>query len=291
MPHPHILPLLKHSTQMSIKVGCIFRARSVIQSSSLHWQRLCGIALAQRPTTSVSPLISVSLSSFHRPSVDHVIKTMQQPPQQQQRPRQPRKRPRKQAKSAADSGDDASKKPRNAQPGSAFAPNQSRPAQVTSGLNGMSHFGSTRNYSTQQVENPPESASIEPKPRAAPDVRPDAQPYASLNGKIDSSLLAALNVLGFNYMTPVQQMVLTKLPHFQSDCLVRAKTGTGKTVAFLLPVLHSLLNSPPLKHGHVGVLIISPTRELALQIAKECDQLTSQMSKPFECHTAFGGMC
>ena len=41
--------------------------------------------------------------------------------------------------------------------------------------------------------------------------------------------------------------------------------------------------------GQVGILIISPTRELALQIAKECDQLTTQLPKRLECHTAFGG--
>lgn len=61
-------------------------------------------------------------------------------------------------------------------------------------------------------------------------------------------------------------------------------------IAFLLPAIHSLLNSPPLPRGSVGILIISPTRELALQIAKECNSLTSQMSKPLECHTAFGDL-
>lgn len=117
----------------------------------------------------------------------------------------------------------------------------------------------------------------------------DAQPYASMKGKLDNRLLAALEVMRFTYMTPVQQMVLSNLPDYRSDCLVRAKTGTGKTVAFFLPALHSLLNSPPLPRGHVSILVISPTRELALQIAKECDQLTSQISPPLECHTAFGG--
>lgn len=99
----------------------------------------------------------------------------------------------------------------------------------------------------------------------------DAQPYSSMAGKLDPRLLQALNVMGFQYMTPVQQRVLTELPTFRSDCLVQAKTGTGKTLAFLLPSLHSLLNSQPLPRGQVGILVISPTRELALQIAKECD--------------------
>jgi len=117
----------------------------------------------------------------------------------------------------------------------------------------------------------------------------DSQPYSSMAGKLDGKLLQALKVMGFETMTPVQHRVLTELPDFRSDCLVQAKTGTGKTCAFLLPSLHSLLNSAPLPRGQVGILVISPTRELALQIAKECDQLTSQLQKPMECHTAFGG--
>lgn len=90
-------------------------------------------------------------------------------------------------------------------------------------------------------------------------------------------------------MTPVQQKVLTEMPSFKSDCLVQAKTGTGKTIAFLLPALHTLLTEQTVPAGQVGILVVSPTRELALQIAQECDQLTSQLPKRIECHTAFGG--
>lgn len=120
----------------------------------------------------------------------------------------------------------------------------------------------------------------------------DAQPYASMSGRLDARLLKALDAMGFQNMTPVQEKVLTQLPDFQSDCLVQAKTGTGKTAAFLLPCLHTLLNSKkPLPRGQVGVLIISPTRELALQIAKECTSLTSFLTgkNALECHVAFGG--
>lgn len=91
-------------------------------------------------------------------------------------------------------------------------------------------------------------------------------------------------------MTPVQQKVLTELPSNSSDCLVQAKTGTGKTIAFLLPALQNLLlGKKPLPSGQVGILILSPTRELAIQIAKECDRLTAKLPRPIQCHTAFGG--
>ncbi|KAL4895490.1 P-loop containing nucleoside triphosphate hydrolase protein [Aspergillus ambiguus] len=116
------------------------------------------------------------------------------------------------------------------------------------------------------------------------------QAYRTMAGKLNSRLLQALDVMGFASMTPVQQRVLTELPNWRSDCLVQAKTGTGKTLAFLLPTLHCLLegrSAPP--RGQVAVLIITPTRELAQQIAKSCDQLTSQLAKPLECHIAVGG--
>ncbi|KAL3438509.1 P-loop containing nucleoside triphosphate hydrolase protein [Aspergillus tetrazonus] len=116
------------------------------------------------------------------------------------------------------------------------------------------------------------------------------QPYSSMAGKLDQKLLQALNVLGFEYMSPVQQRVLTELPTWRSDCLVQAKTGTGKTVAFLLPALHCLIQGQSqVRRGQVAILIITPTRELAQQIAKSCDELTSQLSRPLECHIAVGG--
>lgn len=90
-------------------------------------------------------------------------------------------------------------------------------------------------------------------------------------------------------MSPVQQKVLSELPSFSADCLVQAKTGTGKTIAFLLPALHSLLANPNVPRGQVGILICSPTRELALQIAKECNAVTAQLPSRLECHTAYGG--
>lgn len=90
-------------------------------------------------------------------------------------------------------------------------------------------------------------------------------------------------------MSPVQQKVLTELPSSSSDCVVQAKTGTGKTIAFLLPAIQNLLagNMPP--RGKVAILVICPTRELALQIAKECNAVTACLPQRMECHTAFGG--
>lgn len=53
----------------------------------------------------------------------------------------------------------------------------------------------------------------------------NAQPYKTMTGKLDASLLTGLQSMGFEYMTPVQNKVLTELPTFRTDCLVQAKTG------------------------------------------------------------------
>ena len=73
--------------------------------------------------------------------------------------------------------------------------------------------------------------------------------------------------------------------------LVQAKTGTGKTVAFLLPAIQKLLTTTK-KNGQVAILILSPTRELALQIAAEAQRLVefpSGQKREIQVHTAFGG--
>ena len=55
--------------------------------------------------------------------------------------------------------------------------------------------------------------------------------------------------------------------------LARAKTGTGKTLAFLLPAIQRHLLEPNPQHGHPTILVLSPTRELAMQIEKEAQKV------------------
>jgi ATP-dependent RNA helicase MSS116 len=112
--------------------------------------------------------------------------------------------------------------------------------------------------------------------------------YAQLADKLQPQLLKALENHGFKYMTPVQEQVL-QLPYLTQDCLVQAKTGTGKTLAFLLPALQNLLTVKDLDRSSVGLLVLAPTRELAQQINDECDKLTSACDPPLECHIAVGG--
>lgn len=119
-------------------------------------------------------------------------------------------------------------------------------------------------------------------------VSSDATPFKALEGKLDPALLAALADMKFDHMSPVQEKVMMTLPDLGGDCLVQAKTGTGKTIAFLLPAIQNTLRNPP-SRGFVSILVMSPTRELALQIAAEAKLLVSKLPRPLEVHTAFGG--
>ena len=82
--------------------------------------------------------------------------------------------------------------------------------------------------------------------------------------------------------------VPTKIMLIWVNSLVQAKTGTGKTTAFLLPAIQNMLQNSPIK-GKVAILVLSPTRELALQIAAEASRLVSRLKRHIEVHTAFGG--
>ena len=95
---------------------------------------------------------------------------------------------------------------------------------------------------------------------------------------LSSQTLKAIDKMGFTKLTPVQARTIPPLLAGR-DVLGAAKTGSGKTLAFLLPaieILHSLKFKP--RNG-TGIIIITPTRELALQIfgvARELMEFHSQ---------------
>ena len=88
---------------------------------------------------------------------------------------------------------------------------------------------------------------------------------------LDSTLLQAVQDLGFTTPTSVQQHAIPEALTGK-DLLVSAKTGSGKTVAFLLPMLQHLLQSDATTGTRA--LILVPTRELARQIFAQCELLT-----------------
>ena len=91
-----------------------------------------------------------------------------------------------------------------------------------------------------------------------------------------------------HFSHPILVFDLKGQPLTNLGSLVQAKTGTGKTTAFLLPAIQNTIIEPP-NQGQVAVLILSPTRELAIQIAAEASRLVSRLRPPLQVHTAFGG--
>jgi ATP-dependent RNA helicase RhlE len=88
---------------------------------------------------------------------------------------------------------------------------------------------------------------------------------------LDESLLEGIEASGYENATPVQEQVIPLILNGK-DIIASAQTGTGKTAAFLLPIVNKLLAS---RHDDtVNALVIVPTRELAIQIAQNLEGLS-----------------
>ncbi|MCD6308700.1 MAG: DEAD/DEAH box helicase, partial [Candidatus Latescibacteria bacterium] len=85
------------------------------------------------------------------------------------------------------------------------------------------------------------------------------------NLSLNDALLRALKKEGYREPTAVQEQAIP-LVMDGKDLLATAQTGTGKTAAFSLPILHILNARKPEKAGNIRALVLTPTRELALQI-------------------------
>lgn len=105
--------------------------------------------------------------------------------------------------------------------------------------------------------------------------QPVEEAYIAQNSFADFSVHQTLkqNILskGYETPTPIQDQAI---PHLLQgkDVVGLASTGTGKTAAFLIPLIHKVANDPSQK-----VLIVAPTRELAVQIQEEFNQFVRNM--------------
>jgi ATP-dependent RNA helicase DeaD len=92
----------------------------------------------------------------------------------------------------------------------------------------------------------------------------DARGFAALH--LDARLVGSLTELGYEEPTPIQQEAIPPLLEGR-DLVGQAATGTGKTAAFALPLLHRLA-AQPRRGAEPAALILVPTRELAMQVAE-----------------------
>ena len=98
------------------------------------------------------------------------------------------------------------------------------------------------------------------------------------NLHLNPKILAALEVKGYTTPTPIQLQAIPPVLDGK-DILGIAQTGTGKTAAFSLPILHNLAKSgTSVKSGCVRALILSPTRELASQIAENVEAYSKDLN-------------
>ncbi|PWN40192.1 DEAD-domain-containing protein [Ceraceosorus guamensis] len=109
--------------------------------------------------------------------------------------------------------------------------------------------------------------------------------FASLSDRVDGRILSSIP---FESMSDVQSASLDPALSGK-DVLVQAKTGTGKTIAYLLPSLQRLLSGPPSNGQHVRLLVLSPTRELALQIQREAEMLLQGLRGVLGSQCVIGG--
>ena len=106
---------------------------------------------------------------------------------------------------------------------------------------------------------------------------------------LSSPLLRAIQAQGYDTPTAIQ---LRSIPHVLSgvDLAAEAQTGSGKTAAFVLPVLQKMASHLDQRNpAPIGVLTITPTRELALQIAEVFKLLGQCMESPPAVLTIIGG--
>ena len=102
--------------------------------------------------------------------------------------------------------------------------------------------------------------------------------------KLHPDLLKGLKDLGFPRPTPIQAEAIPPAMEGR-DLLACAMTGSGKTVAFLLPILHQLMGRP---RGTTRALVLTPTRELAAQILEDLNDLS--VHTPLSAAAVFGGV-
>src|SRR3989338_8253922 len=104
---------------------------------------------------------------------------------------------------------------------------------------------------------------------------------------LHSNILKGIHDLGFIRPTPVQKEAIPPILEGK-DVIACAQTGTGKTAAFVLPILHRLMTEPHPKAKGLRALIVAPTRELAMQSMQHLQDLSRYV--PLSGHTIYGGV-
>ncbi len=112
-------------------------------------------------------------------------------------------------------------------------------------------------------------------------------PFSSLG--LTPALLRAVAERGYSAPTPIQTSAIPAILR-GSDVWASAQTGSGKTAAFVLPILQFLAGSPRPRGRFVRVLILVPTRELAAQIGESIHKFERHLAEPIKTLIVHGGV-
>ena len=88
---------------------------------------------------------------------------------------------------------------------------------------------------------------------------------------LDETVLAAIEKKGFKTPSPIQVLAIPRLLNGDTNLIAKARTGTGKTAAFGLPIVQNIHE----ESDHVRALVLEPTRELAIQTCTEMQSFTT----------------
>ena len=106
---------------------------------------------------------------------------------------------------------------------------------------------------------------------------------------LSPALLKSLAAQKYEYPYPIQQKVIPAVLN-KADVLGIAKTGSGKTASFVLPILRNLQRSRDTKNRHVNVLVLVPTRELAEQVKNVFQSFGSVIPERIKTLAVYGGV-
>ncbi len=112
-------------------------------------------------------------------------------------------------------------------------------------------------------------------------------PFTSLG--LPTYLQKTLAANNYHQPTPIQQEAIPAILK-RKDILGIAQTGTGKTASYVLPILINLQKVAASKSRHVNVLVLVPTRELAIQVRDVFHKFNEALPKPIRTMAAFGGV-
>ena len=102
-------------------------------------------------------------------------------------------------------------------------------------------------------------------------------------------LIQAVNDLGYEQPTPIQLKAIPPILDGH-DLLAAAETGSGKTAGFVLPILEKMQDALPARSNHANVLILVPTRELAVQVEEAVQQYSKQFPRKLKSLAVYGGV-